>query len=179
MKIRRKYTVKGICPYKDTVFKKIRSETMHSSGARMQVKTQPDLVGQRENAVRACSPTFPNRITGWKPPARAPASQLGALFWWTRVDCMHSARTPIHSYQYHTFFSQLYRYSSYRWPASRIVYLCLTTSSKQYCCCGVGVSAKSTSAALWMPWAVRPYHYNTFSVVCTASFVFVTLLRVI
>ena len=78
-----------------TQSKKIRSETMHSSGARMSVKTQPGLVGRRENAARACSPTFPNRVTGWKPPARAPGSQLGALLWWPRVACMHSgtART--------------------------------------------------------------------------------------
>ncbi len=33
MKIRRKYTVKGICPYKDTVFKKIRSEIRNPDGS--------------------------------------------------------------------------------------------------------------------------------------------------
>ena len=52
---------------------------MHSAGARMYVKTQPDLVGRRENAARAWFPTFPHWITGWKSPARAPGSQLGAF----------------------------------------------------------------------------------------------------
>ena len=41
------------------------------------------------------STTVDHRKTGWKPPARAPASQPRALYQWPRVACMHSgpART--------------------------------------------------------------------------------------
>ena len=42
-------------------------------------------------STRKRSETF---LSGWKPPTRAPASQLRGLLKWTRVDCMHSAPPP-------------------------------------------------------------------------------------